>query len=63
MSSFAISWLGPVLIAALISYLARNRTWLIHFLTWVFGLPLLLVFVPVLVAIVALHVFGVDLFD
>jgi hypothetical protein len=29
----------------------------------VFGLPPLLVFVPVLVAIVALHVFGVDLFD
>ena len=63
MFSFAISWLGPILIAALISYLARSRRWLIHFLTWVFGLPLLLVFVPVLVAIVALHVFGVDLVD
>jgi hypothetical protein len=61
--SFATFWLAPVLVAALISYLARDKSWLIHFLTWVFGLPLLLVFVPVLVAIVALHVFGVDLLD
>jgi hypothetical protein len=29
----------------------------------VFGLPVLLVLGPLLVAIVALHVFGVDLFD
>jgi hypothetical protein len=56
-------WVGPVLVAALISWLAQDRSWLVHFLTWVFGLPLLFVFGPLLVAIISLHVFGVDLFD
>ena len=59
MSFYAV----PVLLAALVSYLARNKGWLVHFVTWVLGLPLLLAFGPLMVALVGLHVFGVDLFD
>jgi hypothetical protein len=66
MSGLAFSmsfWIGPVLIAGLVSWLARDKSWLIHFLTWAFGLPLLFLFYPLLVAIISLHVFGIDLFD
>ena len=53
----------PILIAGLASYIARNKTWPVHFVVWVLGLPVMLVFGPPLVTFLAFQLFGIDLFE
>ncbi len=53
----------PLLIVSLTSAFARRQSWLVHFLLWVFALPLLLLFSPLLIAMISSLVLGVDWLD